>query len=314
MGEAMKQRMKVLLTSSLLLGVMVGVGSVNGQESFEMAYGNGVHFYFSGDYQKAFDSLSTAVMENQRDPRAYYFRGLAANALGNDGTGDFSQGAQMEAVRGGRLSLVNDALERVQGVTRMAIEDTRTQAMMVARNSRGSAHGVGQTFPVGGEAANTVLVPDTKKEPSPVVTVAPGQEVTPKKEVAVPMPDEAVEVPGSEPTEDLTAKPADDSPFGKVESDESVEAAKEPAPATEDSPFGKVDSTEEPATNEPATEDASPFGEVEEAPGDSATDKPAADESSPFGEVVDGPKTEEPLPKTDDPVTDDSATDDPFGN
>ena len=56
------------------------------------AYGSGVHAYFSNDYQRAYDDLTQAVEAGTQDPRAYYFRGLAARKLGllDEAEADFS--------------------------------------------------------------------------------------------------------------------------------------------------------------------------------------------------------------------------------
>ncbi len=53
-------------------------GSLLAQEAvLEELYGSGVHKYFSGDYAGADADLTAAVDGGSRDPRVYYFRGLA---------------------------------------------------------------------------------------------------------------------------------------------------------------------------------------------------------------------------------------------
>ena len=84
----------------VVLVSMFMANSTYGQSEFEAAYGDGVHHFFNGEYQKAYDSLTTAMGQNQRDPRVHYFRGLAAQNLGIGGTGDFQMGAQLEAANG----------------------------------------------------------------------------------------------------------------------------------------------------------------------------------------------------------------------
>ena len=84
----------------VVLVSMFMANSTYGQDGFEVAYGDGVHHFFNGEYQKAYDALTTAMGQNQRDPRVHYFRGLAAQNLGIGGTGDFQMGAQLEAANG----------------------------------------------------------------------------------------------------------------------------------------------------------------------------------------------------------------------
>ena len=60
-------------------------------------YGVGVHAYFAGSYGEAEESLSAAVAGGSRDPRVYYFRGLARS-----GSGD-SEAARADYKKGGRI-------------------------------------------------------------------------------------------------------------------------------------------------------------------------------------------------------------------
>jgi mono/diheme cytochrome c family protein len=46
------------------------------------SYGAGVHAYYDGNYQTAYDALTAAIEAGTLDPRAYYFRGLTALKLG----------------------------------------------------------------------------------------------------------------------------------------------------------------------------------------------------------------------------------------
>lgn len=117
----------------VLLGLLlIPVGITNGQSrSSSDAYGAGVHHYFSGRYQEAINSFNTAIAEDSRDTRSYYFRGLAQIGSGNSSAGDsdFLVGASIEATnRNSRSKLVTRSLERVQGGLRLRIEKTRKQA------------------------------------------------------------------------------------------------------------------------------------------------------------------------------------------
>ena len=117
----------------LLFAAMLMHGGMSfGQSTFSNAYGNGVHQYFSGRYQEAIMSFNSAIADNQSDARAFYFRGLAQMALGNNYSAevDFQQGALVETSSSrGRSSLVNRSLERIQGATRLRIEQFRGNTM-----------------------------------------------------------------------------------------------------------------------------------------------------------------------------------------
>jgi hypothetical protein len=96
-------------------------------------YGGGVHAFFSGDYQRAYDDLSQAVEAGTKDPRAFYFRGLAARKLGrlDESEADFVTGARREAEGLGGWPVAR-SLERVQGLERLALEQHRNQARVAA--------------------------------------------------------------------------------------------------------------------------------------------------------------------------------------
>ncbi|EMI40577.1 hypothetical protein [Rhodopirellula sp. SWK7] len=96
-------------------------------------YGRGVHAYHAGQYNKASEWLSMAINNGFQDPRAYYFRGLAAAASGRgfESKSDFQQGADIEA-RGAFGDIVGRSLARVQGSTRMELELIRENARLNA--------------------------------------------------------------------------------------------------------------------------------------------------------------------------------------
>jgi len=93
------------------------------------AYGAGVHAYFSGDAQRAYDDLTQAIEAGTSDPRAWYFRGLAALKLGrlDEAEADFSTAATRETEAAGDWG-VSRSLERVQGHDRLALERHRVRA------------------------------------------------------------------------------------------------------------------------------------------------------------------------------------------
>ncbi len=97
-------------------------------------YGKGVHEYFSGDYAKAFEQMTAAIAAGSRDPRVYYFRGLAYLKLGRtpEAEMDFRKGAELESRDVNKYYNVGRALERVQGSDRQLLESYRVQARMAA--------------------------------------------------------------------------------------------------------------------------------------------------------------------------------------
>ena len=97
-------------------------------------YGNGVHAYFACDPLAAYENLTAAINGGSKDPRAFYFRGLAFLKLGRspDAQLDFRTGAELETQDVGRFYNVGKALERVQGSARLELEKYRMAARMAA--------------------------------------------------------------------------------------------------------------------------------------------------------------------------------------
>jgi hypothetical protein len=93
------------------------------------AYGDGVHAYFAGDFARAYEDLSQAIEAGTTDPRAYYFRGLAAlrQGRGDEAEADFTEGATRESAGLGAWP-VGRSLERIQGPDRLRLERHRTRA------------------------------------------------------------------------------------------------------------------------------------------------------------------------------------------
>src|SRR5579864_2921597 len=58
-------------------------------------YGSGVHAFNSGQYREAYNDLTMAIRSGSRDPRVYYYRGLAYIRLGRpqEAQADFKKGA-----------------------------------------------------------------------------------------------------------------------------------------------------------------------------------------------------------------------------
>lgn len=94
-------------------------------------YGRGVHAYNGGDLIKAYDFLSKAIDGGLKDPRAYYYRGLTSIASGREyeADSDFQLGAELEA-KGAFGPSIGMALSRIQGSTRLKLEDVRREARL----------------------------------------------------------------------------------------------------------------------------------------------------------------------------------------
>jgi len=117
------------------LAVATGFGSVavaaptGAEPSLARVYGVGVHAYYSGAHQRSYDDLTQAIESGSKDPRVWYFRGLAARKLGrfDEAEADFSTAADRESEAVAAWDVAR-SLERVQGLDRMAIERHRMRA------------------------------------------------------------------------------------------------------------------------------------------------------------------------------------------
>lgn len=123
----------LLVAGGALAGeTLVGTSTANGQEYvLEELYGRGVHRFFAHDYASAMENLTLAIDNGSNDPRAYYFRGLAAGSLGQlpQAESDLQMGAMLEA-KGTYGDLIGRSLARVQGPVRMHIEKLRQLARL----------------------------------------------------------------------------------------------------------------------------------------------------------------------------------------
>lgn len=181
-----------------------------------VAYGNGVHAYYSGDYQRSYEELSTTIEGGTQDPRAFYFRGLAALKLGrlDEAEADFALGANAEAAGRGNWP-VGRSLERIQGEPRLQLEKHRVRARMTALQQRREAI-------VRHYSQIEATRPDAERSQRP--ESLPG--------IATP-----VDEPAPTTTEEAVTSPA--APM--VEEDDAAAekpAAPAPKPAKTDDPFG----------------------------------------------------------------------------
>jgi hypothetical protein len=210
------------------------------------AYGDGVHAYFAGDFQRAYEDLTQAIEAGTEDPRAFYFRGLAALRQGrsDEAEADFSAGADHES-RGLGGWPVARSLERIQGAERLQLERHRMRARVAnlqrvreAERLRYSQIEAAQpdvlrrrrpVAPRGGDEGNVFEEPNPAERPEPA---APAE----------PMPAPAAEPEATEPAEPAEpSEPAAKDPFGadaasssKAEQVEELAAEREDVAAQRD--------------------------------------------------------------------------------
>ncbi|PQO26523.1 hypothetical protein, partial [Blastopirellula marina] len=290
-------------------------------------YGQGVHQFNRGEMSEAFQTLSTAIDQGSKDPRAYYYRGLALWNMGRPEQAelDFQEGAKLE-LSADRSYNVGKALERVQGPARLKLEDYRQKIRVqqfIARKEwerqryeslkaaeeevlRGAAK-ASASLPIepkasdptdpfgGGEAIDPgtptepeMTAPDTDNPFGAPMTDAPEAGENP---LGAPMPltDDPFAAPTKPAMESAPAAPATDDPFD-------AGAAPAPTPSSLDTPDAGPAMQPAPAT--PATDD--PFG----APATPATDDPfATPAAAPATPAAMTPASDDPFaaPVTDAP-------------
>ena len=304
-----------ILAAGVCLAAATPIFAENGE--FDKMYGNGVHAFFSNDYAKAHECLSrainaeSAIDAKNKDPRCFYFRGLAYLKLGREAEarGDFAVAADLEAVDAYKFYNVSKALERVQGKSRMAIEQYRAKARLkAAAHAAKLRHARYEEL----HAAETRILQQQAKS-------APAKSV---------------------PVE--TANPTDPFSAGPLEEDETPKAAAKSATAksatgTTADPFAEAPG--EPAANQPPAKKGGgilkaitkavgkslpKFGGKDSGPGKpqiimTPADNPFGNEmppkaspvdaDDPFGTETPSPKKKKPTPKSKAPPVD---SDDPF--
>jgi tetratricopeptide (TPR) repeat protein len=124
-------------TIVLLVGGLASLSTVSlfaQDAALAQQYGSGVHAYFTGDMMGAYETLTVAIEHGSKDPRVFYFRGLAYLRLGRpqEAAADFRKGAELESKDINRFYNVGKALERVQGNERLELENFRVDARMAA--------------------------------------------------------------------------------------------------------------------------------------------------------------------------------------
>lgn len=125
-------------------------------------YSDAVAALKSGDAAAAMQQLTELVEAGTRDPRVYYFRGIAAAGLNQSPDADFRKGAALEAAAGSSRT-VNAALESVQGDLRRKIEQFRAQGKAAA-NPNAAAAAQRQLFREALELRRTGKLPEAAQK------------------------------------------------------------------------------------------------------------------------------------------------------
>jgi hypothetical protein len=133
----MKSFAKLCCVAGLLL-LFRGANVASAQDVLVDLYGKGVHQYFAGCYMPAIENFSSSIDNGSKDPRNYYFRGLARARMGmcDAATDDWENGARVEMEDANGLFAVGRALERIQGAERLQIEKYRREAKLQAQLER----------------------------------------------------------------------------------------------------------------------------------------------------------------------------------
>jgi hypothetical protein len=181
------------------------------------------------------------------DPRAWYFRGLAALRLGrtDEAEADFTEGAERES-RDAGVWPVSRSLERVQGPERLQLERHRIRARVAALQRDREA--VKRRY-----SGIEDVQPEMLRRIRPVERL-PASKQNPFADKPTPAesaPAESVPAPAEEPAADPLAAPSEPA----AEAAEPAAEAAEPAAEAAEDPFGGS----EPAAEKPAAE-ADPFG------------------------------------------------------
>jgi hypothetical protein len=204
--------------------VALAAAAADAAEPASASLGMGMHAFHGGDFEAANRLLSEAIDSGTRDPRAYYFRGLAACRCGAgfEAEADFMEGARLEATGRGGWD-IGRALERVQGFERVKLERYRARARsMLATEGEASA---GRRYIDATPPASDSRLRPVRPEMEGAKRSAPARAAKPRGDDA-----ESEEKPMA----------ADDEPAATPEPAEADDAAK-PAPAAGDSkadPFG----------------------------------------------------------------------------
>ena len=265
---AHRWQVRVLIVHGLVCFCMLASAQAEDYVLDEL-YGSGVHAYFSQDYETSVDLLTAAISEGSTDPRVYYFRGFAHLYLGSSDQAhsDFATGARYEVSKSAGYR-VSQSLERVQGHTRLRLEEYRREASVEARRQ---------------QILRDRLRYRTPEPESSRIPADPDEAMTDEDNTTDPFTDDSADRPvGIGPSEEATSTVEEDAP---AEADDETDFGTE----DDEEAFGDDPAFEDPAGDDTAGDDTAgddPFGEQEEM-GDDEDPFDGEDDDDPFGETDD---------------------------
>jgi hypothetical protein len=230
-------------------------------------YSNGVEAYFRGCSAEAESLFSSLMSVDPNDPRAFYFRALSLMRQGraDEARSDMEIGAQVEARSPHRFD-IGKMLERIQGPTRLMLEQYRSRARASASMNppRGAVRS--PDAPVLRERRIVPL--DEFSRPGEPQSVAAPEPTTPPITFAPP-----ADAQPKQPISESTTAPAADAgnPFG----DEPAAGAapkSQPKTAQPKTPPAKTAAPEPPPAKAPLPPPPKPA-----TPAPKASDKDSAD-------------------------------------
>jgi hypothetical protein len=229
-------------------------------------YSNGVEAYFRGCSAEAESLFSSLMSVDPNDPRAFYFRALSLMRQGreDEARSDMEIGAQIEARSPNRFD-IGKMLERVQGPTRLLLEQYRTRARASA--SMNPPRGAVRSPDAAVLRERRVVPLDEFSRPGEPQSVAAPEPTTPPPTFAPPADAQP------KPTTEWNAPPATDAgnPFG----DDSAAGAatkSQPKTAQPKTPPAKTAAPEPPPAKAPLPPAPKPA-----APAPKASDKDSVD-------------------------------------
>jgi hypothetical protein len=222
-------------------------------------YGQGVHEYFSGNDVGAYEQLTAAVKGGSKDPRVFYFRGLAYLKLGREqeASMDFGKGAELEASDINKFYNASKSLERVQGPARATLENYRVNARMAVMERAEKLRKARYEALQREESRVLRMQPPAPAEP--VQTPEANVEPVAKPEAAIAAPPTPVK-PDAKPAAGKKGGVlgAMGKALGKAVAGQGDQPAVEKKPAEAANPFGEAPAQEKPAEEAKPAKEANP--------------------------------------------------------
>jgi tetratricopeptide (TPR) repeat protein len=252
--------MAKLTTTIMTLAMVVAAANVRAEDGpVDKLYGEGVHAFFSGDLEAAAKHLDASIAAGNRDPRCYYYRGLALSRMGqaDAAKADLQMGAALEAQSPDTTSLINRSIQRIQGLTRISLEKYRTDAQLAALAARKArdAQRYGAARASATEALRNQATTPGAVDVLPEGT-SPDNEATEAAPAGNnPFGDDPAGADAAAPDAAATETPMDAAPMGEAPMVETPDATETPLP---EAPMGEAPATEETPDNLFGEEPAAP--------------------------------------------------------